>query len=211
MKKKLLLLFSLLFILTGCTANYELTYKKGVFTEDITLYEEKDVAQHEELPSITKIEENSDRVKLADGEYYKIEHTTEGNNNVLKASYKYDKLSLKESLIYKECFTEKSIVEGENSIYIKLTGDIKCEYLGDTTVTFKTDKKVLTTNATKKDEKNGVHTWDKLTKDGIVIEVSKKDLTKDANIIPPIVRIVIVLLLLGTGIYILKRYNGVKE
>ena len=79
------------------------------------------------------------------------------------------------------------------------------------TVTFKTDKKVLTTNATKKDEKNGVYTWNKITKDGIVIEVSKKDFTKDANIIPPIVRIVIVLLLLGTGIYILKRYNGVKE
>ena len=33
----------------------------------------------------------------------------------------------------------------------------------------------------------------------------------EANIIPPIVRIVIVLLLLGLGIYILKRYNGVEE
>ena len=110
MKRKILLLISLVFILTGCTANYELTYKKGIFEERITIYEEKEVSTHEELPTITKIEDKSDRVKLDDNEYYKVEHSTDGDNNVLTLSYKYDKLSLNKSLVYNECFSEKSLV-----------------------------------------------------------------------------------------------------
>ena len=169
------------------------------------------IAKHDELPSITDVEENTDKVKLADGEYYKIEHSTDGDKNVLKATYKYNKLSLKDSLVYQNCFSKKSIVDGDHSIYIELSGDVTCEYFENATVTFKTDKQVLTTNATTKDEKNGTYSWDKITKDGIIIEVSKKNMKKDANLIPPVVRIVIVVILLGIGIYVLKRYNGVEE
>lgn len=211
MKKKLIIILSLLFVLTGCTANYELTYKKGIFTEEITIYEDKEISNNEDLPSITKIENKSDKVKIKDGEYYKIEHFVENDKNVLKASYKYDKLSLKDSLVYNECFSKKSIVEDKNSIYIKLDGEIVCEYLENATIAFKTDKQVLKTNADTKNKRKGIYSWNHIPDDGIIIEISKKNIKKDVNIIPPILRIVIVLILLGIGIYILKKYNNLEE
>ena len=211
MKKKLIIVLSLLFVLTGCSANYELTYKKGIFTEEITIYEDKDISNNEELPSITKVEEKSDKVKIKDNEYYKIEHYTENDKNILKATYKFDKLSLKDSLVFNECFKEKSIIDEEKSIYIKLSGEVVCEYLENVSITFKTDKQVINTNAEKQNKRKGIYSWDKIPDEGIIIEVSKKNIKKDANIIPPVLRIIIVLILLGIGIYVLKKYNDLEE
>ncbi len=207
--KKILLIICLMFLLTGCTANYELTYKKGYFTEEITIYEDKEVAKHEEFPSITNIKANSNKVKINEDSYYTIEHSTDEKNNILKATYVYKDLSFDKSLVYNDCFSEKSFVDGDESVYIYLGGEMTCEHLENATITFKTDKQVIKHNADK--VKKGVYSWDSIPTDGIVIEVSKKNISKDANMIPPVIRIIIIAILLGIGIYILKKYNGVTD
>ena len=71
MKKKILVLIGL-FLLTGCTAEYNLTYKNDVFDEEIIIYEDKGIEDNESFVSITDVNENDERVKLDDNKYYKV-------------------------------------------------------------------------------------------------------------------------------------------
>ena len=208
MKKKLLVLIGL-FLLTGCTAEYNLTYENNVFDEEIIIYEDKGIEDDDSFVSITDINENDERVKLSDNKYYKVSLSNDNTHNILKLNYTYDDLSLKESKVFEECFEVKSFMDEKDYYYIHLSGDVTCEYLTSAKVTFRTDKKVLKTNATTKDEKDGTYTWDKLTSDGVEIQVSKnldKGYTPRTKTMIPWYVSIPLFVVLGVVVFALVKY-----
>ncbi len=63
MKKKLLLLIGFIFVITGCTAEYELTYEDDIFSEHVVITEIVET-NSDEFMSISSIDENSHYIKL---------------------------------------------------------------------------------------------------------------------------------------------------
>ena len=122
--------------------------------------------------------------------------------------FTYDKLSLDKSLIYNNCFRYRSYIDGEDYYYIKMEGDMVCEYLSSVDITFKTDKVVLMENATSKDIENGIYKWEDFTGGEIIIQVSKTDNIDRKpmyeEFIPWYIKLVIALIVIGIAIVAYK-------
>lgn len=178
MRKKIIFLILSVFFLTGCNVNYELEYKDGVFKEKINIDEEK----NEEIDyGITQVKKDKEKLKIDGKEYYKYNLEERKNKNYLDANYTYKKLNISKSPAISKCFEVVDVLEGDNYYYFNVKGNMICEYINDFKITFKTDKKVLVENASSKDKKKGIYTWDlsDLSKwnksEGIKLMVSKED------------------------------------
>ena len=209
MKKiKYLLLIAFVLVLTGCSADYELTYEDGVFTEDITIYEDKGL-ENGEILSVTSIQKNDPKIQIDDNNYYEINHSSNNDKNILKLHYKYDDISFSDSKVIKECFQTKTVMDKDKFYSVNLSGDITCEYLEKATITLKSDRKVLDSNATKKDEKNGIYKWDKIPEEGINFLISKElkkeeKISTNKEMIPLPVKIIIAVLVLITAVFAIR-------
>lgn len=209
MKKiKYLLLIAFVLVLTGCSADYELTYEDGVFTEDITIYEDKGL-ENGEILSVTSIQNNDPKIQIDDNNYYEINHSSNNDKNILKLHYKYDDISFSDSKVIKECFQTKTVMDKDKFYSVNLSGDITCEYLEKATITLKSDRKVLDSNATEKDEKNGIYKWDKIPEEGINFLISKElkkeeKISTNKEMIPLPVKIIIAVLVLITAVFAIR-------
>ena len=209
MKKiKYLLLIAFVLVLTGCSADYELTYEDGVFTEDITIYEDKGL-ENGEILSITNIQNNDPKIQIDDNNYYEINHSSNNDKNILKLHYKYDDISFSDSKVIKECFQTKTVMDKDKFYSVNLSGDITCEYLEKANITLKSDRKVLDSNATEKDEKNGIYKWDKIPEEGINFLISKElkkeeKISTNKEMIPLPVKIIIAVLVLITAVFAIR-------
>jgi len=209
MKKiKYLLLIAFVLVLTGCSADYELTYEDGVFTEDITIYEDKGL-ENGEILSVTSIQNNDPKIQIDDNNYYEINHSSNNDKNILKLHYKYDDISFSDSKVIKECFQTKTVMDKDKFYSVNLSGDITCEYLDKATITLKSDRKVLDSNATEKDEKNGIYKWDKIPEEGINFLISKElkkeeKISTNKEMIPLPVKIIIAVLVLITAVFAIR-------
>lgn len=211
--KKILLLFVALFILTGCTAKYELTYQDDVFNEHIEINEEKINGQLSEF-GIGRVKENPDLVKIDDKNSYKYEFTNDEKSETLILDFKYKDISLENSLVYKNCFQYKTFLDKEDYYYIRLEGDMVCEYLTSSDIVFKTDKVVLQHNADEVDEEKGIYKWNNFDGGEIVFQVSKLEKIQtnsnniDEGIIPLYVKIIVAAVV---GLIIFVIYKKVKK
>ena len=170
--KKVFILLVMLFIITGCDANYNLTFEDGVFTEDIEIKEEKNSSGNE-LFGIMSLKDNKELAKIDDNNYYNYTFSSDDKNNILRLNFKYDNISLEKSLVYQNCFKYKNFIDGKNYYYIKLEGDMICENLNSSDIIFKTDKTVFMDNADEKDEEKGIYKWNNFKSGTIYFQVSK--------------------------------------
>lgn len=211
--KKILLLFVMLFILTGCTAKYELTYQDDVFNEHIEINEEKINGQLSEF-GISTVKENPNLLKLDEKNSYKYEFTNDEKSETLTLDFKYNDISIENSLVYKNCFQYKTFLDKDDYYYFHLEGDMVCEYLSSSDIVFKTDKVVLKHNADEVDEEKGIYKWNDFNTGEIIFQVSKTEKIQSTNngiddgIIPLYVKIIIAVVV---GLIIFVVYKKVKK
>ncbi len=211
--KKILLLFVMLFILTGCTAKYELTYQDDVFNEHIEINEEKINGQLSEF-GISTVKENPNLLKLDEKNSYKYEFTNDEKSETLTLDFKYNDISIENSLVYKNCFQYKTFLDKDDYYYFHLEGDMVCEYLSSSDIVFKTDKVVLKHNADEVDEEKGIYKWNDFESGEIVFQVSKTEKIQSTNngiddgIIPLYVKIIIAVVV---GLITFVVYKKVKK
>ena len=175
--KKILFLIIGALIITGCTADYELSFIDGVFSEHIVIKEEIGNDSNE-MFGIMELKKNPNLAKIDDDNSYKYSFSSDSKNNILTLDFVYDELSFDKSLVYNNCFRYRNYIDSEDYYYIKLEGEA-CEYLTSANVKFTTDKFVIMTNATKKDEEKGIYEWKDFSGGEIVIQVSKEKTYKE--------------------------------
>lgn len=170
--KKIFLIVGMIFLITGCTANYELTYEDGVFSEHVVIKQEQTGDETMEF-GIDNVKNNPSFFEIDENNSYDYEFGVEGNLDVLTMDFTYDKLSFENSRIYKGCFRYKTFIEEDDYYYLNLQGDVACEYLSNADIVFKTDKVVINSNADEKDEEKGIYKWNDFEGGEIILQVSK--------------------------------------
>lgn len=197
MKKKIILLI-LLFLVTGCSADYNVEIYNNTIKENLeyldtipynwdnevqyglTYRELVTDSSHYPYPvfSSTVVDEN-DTIKLDGVEYY--------NNTLISDSYKlgqklsYDKFTLEnfqDSSIVKQCYQYFNIIEENENIILSTSPNNMCfdlyPNLDSITVNLKTNHKVVSSNAS---TSSGYHyTWNlrRETKDDSAITITIK-------------------------------------
>jgi len=213
--KKIIFLIISFLVLSGCTADYELSYENGIFSEHIVIKEEM-MNDFGEMFGIMELKNNPDLARIDDDNSYKYSFSSDGKNNILTLDFVYDEISLEKSLVYNGCFRYRNYIDEEDYYYIKLEGDMSCEYLTSANIKFTTDKFVIMTNASKKDEEKGIYEWENFSGGEIVIQVSKdrtyQENKKEANteLIPWYGKIIVAIVIVGLGFVfykLIKRDN----
>lgn len=180
MKKKLLLLIGFIFVITGCTAEYELTYEDDIFSEHVVITEIVET-NSDEFMSISSIDENSHYIKLDENNKYDFNLKRDNGKNILTLDFEFKDVSFEKSRFYNDCFKYRTFIDGDDYYYIKLEGESVCEYLKEVDIVFKTDKYVYDTNAQEKDEEKGIYKWKNFNGGEIIIQVSKTETLKSYN------------------------------
>lgn len=210
--KKIFLIIGMIFLLTGCTASYELTYEDGNFSEHIVI---KELNTNDDYLSITDVETNPNLVKIDDNNSYKYELSKDGEFDVLTLDFDYEDISLEKSLIYQECFEYKMFEEKDDYYLIRLEGKTTCEYLTNVDVVFKTDKVVINSNAEEIDEEKGIYKWNDFTGGEISLQVSKVDTISKtgsySEMIPWYIKIVITVVVVGIVFVVYKKIKSNQE
>ena len=209
--KKILLIIVMVFLLTGCTATYELTYEDGVFSEHIVV-KELATSDDDSYIGIDSVVTNPDLIKIDDKNTYKYELTKDGEFDVLTLDFEYKDISLENSLVYQECFEYKMFEEKDDYYLIRLEGKTTCEYLTSVDVVFKTDKEVINSNADSEDKENGVYKWNNFTGGEIMFQVSKVDsLSKNGSYIEMIPWYVKLIVSFVVALVIFWVYKKIKK
>ena len=202
MKKYLLLIVPI--ILTGCTANYTLTYENNNFNEEVIIENIND----EELSKF-------DKLKASDN--FKDEKNNLEYKYIDNGKTKTIKLDIGEDLVVTKllnyCYEDIYLINESNYFTIQTGGEKYCKNY-DIKVNFKTDKNIINSNADSIND--NVLTWNKLDKD-INIQVSKTDSIKknknEKNISESLRYIIVFVLLIVVGIatfFIYKLKNDKK-
>lgn len=200
MKKYLLLIVPI--ILTGCTANYTLTYENNNFNEEVIIENIND----EELSKF-------DKLKASDN--FKDEENNLEYKYIDNGKTKTIKLDIGEDLVVTKllnyCYEDIYLINESNYFTIQTGGEKYCKNY-DIKVNFKTDKNIINSNADSIND--NVLTWNKLDKD-INIQVSKTDSIKknknEKNISESLRYIIVFVLLIVVGIatfFIYKLKNN---
>lgn len=165
MKKiKLISLLAIIFIVTGCEANYNLTIEKDKMIETVDFFADN-----------TKANSNIIKTYL-DGDlmaYYDLDSKMPRNyekkgidskNKVgLNLSYEYSDDNLQKSALLNMCYYNKNIIKTDDTLIITTDGKAMCFYkdgqktLDKLTINIKSNFKVLENNADKIED--DVYTW----------------------------------------------------
>ena len=159
-KVNVLLLVIICLILSGCSAEYTLTYRNNIFDEDVVF---TNISENE-MTSFSRFYENSPDLRYDDDSYYNY---FEDNNK--KRFYYNIGSKLEKTRLISHCFEDIFIIDKDDYIDIETSGENYCKHY-DLKIIFKTDKYVYEHNAN--NESNGVYTWDS-SNDQIKILVSK--------------------------------------
>ena len=202
MKKYLLLIVPI--ILTGCTANYTLTYENNNFNEEVIIENIND----EELSKF-------DKLKASDN--FKDEKNNLEYKYIDNGKTKTIKLDIGEDLVVTKllnyCYEDIYLINESNYFTIQTGGEKYCKNY-DIKVNFKTDKNIINSNADSTND--NVLTWNKLDKD-INIQVSKTDSIKknknEKNISESLRYIIVfvVLIVVGIATFFIYKLKNNKE
>lgn len=166
-KYQFFLILLICLILTGCKAEYTLTYKNNNFSEEVIFFDIESMENNK----FSRYYQNSPDTKYDEENYYNIEE-----DSSQKKIYYYDigQKPVKTRLI-SYCFEDLYVIDKNDYFDIESSGENYCKDY-DLTIKFKTDKYVYDHNATT--VSNGEYTW-KNTDDGIRLIVSKKETIKN--------------------------------
>lgn len=171
-KVRIIILMIFILLLGGCSYEYNLEYKNNNFTEEIKL---KDAFTGDAIPRYEDIIKTGFCADYDCKYKYDITDPLKTNDTFKTESYSVkSKLpkNLKEASVINKCFSNVLYKEGSDFIIIKAFGDFYCN-AGSYKINFKTDARVLVSNADI--VKDNTYTWTKVPKDGIFLQIIKKD------------------------------------
>lgn len=211
--KKILIMVILIFLLSGCSIDYNLTIENDQFKEVINskfitkdlgndfISDEKDLLETTFYPIINN----------KDLEYTKS-ISSEGEYRLFNMSYTYDLDEIKQSTILNQCFDNYIFLDEGEFYYLEVSGKFKCFYADQININIQTPNIVSIHNAKKVDATNYVWTIDEGNSDdiNIFIRISKTEKFKNnikISTFKKILLIVVILLL----IILLGRYYHKKR
>lgn len=195
--KKIFILLIMLFFLTSCNVKYNLTYENGSFKENLNVTQEKSKSDNtvDDLKSFYETNKNNSDYNL----FYNL------SGNIEELIFKKESKNIIDSKVL-DCFSKKVILDEKDTYYFYLPyEDISCNYLTEVEFVFKTDSKVIKSNATFKDERNGIYKWNTI-ENGIELLFSKEK-NKVNNNINYVRYIVFILIIVSAFIFIIYRYK----
>ena len=199
--KKIFILFVMIIFLTSCNIKYDLVYENGNFKENlnVTLEKTKNENEEDDLKNFYDTNKNNDDYNL----FYNL------NGKIEELTFKKESKNILDSKVL-DCFPKKVILDEKDTYYIYLSyEDISCNYLTEVEFVFKTDAKVIKSNATFKDEKNGIYKWNTI-ENGIELLFSKnkKQSTNTINY----ARYIIFILVMAVGVgFVIYKYRKDKR
>lgn len=208
MKKfKIIILGCCIFLLSGCSVEYNLTINKSTMEEDITAIFDK-ATESDYANRMEKIRRSAYyNFDTREDEYYTFNKSEDENNIFLNYSYIYTDNNLYKSEAVSRCYYKRIVNVTEENITINTDNQVACLYkdgekeIDDITVNIRTNLKVLENNA---DEvNNGVYTWyindQNFTNKPIYIKI-KKEVYQESLTEQVVPILIIVLVIVGLGI-----------
>ena len=227
--KKLILIICLVFLMTGCDVNYNITIDEDTFDEDIVLSFSKSNTSYDD---ISFYPDNKVPVypTKEDKKFYNSKIVESVNSYDLIYSYSHDFYSLKNSYFINNCFHDMMITESDNQIIINSGDGFAC-FIGDDglradsmKININTKLKVIENNA---DSVNGdTYTWiinennylgkeiyfkvERNNKSGGLTTL-KENIIKEDGASSLTIVIVLSIMIIGGLIYLFVRYKKNKN
>lgn len=213
--KKILLLATLCFLLTGCTINYNLEIKNNEFKETITgnvLNEELKNDENQTDVNFFYYLTNFEQPVLYNDDSLLYNKILDKNDNSIDYNYSftYDNETINNSRILNECFEEFTFEEKDNTYFLMTFGKFYCDYTDEIKINITTDYAVGINNANKKDD--NTYTWiiNEENKEDfeLYMTINKDEQNNSLNIAwSPLktIGLIILILLSGACIYVLKK------
>lgn len=190
--KKIVLFLSLLFLVSGCSINYNLEFSGEDILEEIDFslteseYDEWNSNQSEKFEEDGYVYFNSQQLLSFSDDYEELHKrilNRNGNSYDVNYSYKYNYKNYNRSMVIDSCFSEYNILNKDDYYYVKLDGPFTCFY-DDMNINIKTDRKVIHTNG---EYNNGVYTW-KITEDNfkdfeLIFHIDKDEVFDELEVI----------------------------
>lgn len=161
MNKKIIILITFIFLLTGCEVNYNLNITEDNITEKIEGTYEINTCEHEcDSPvgqildmEITPLLNNADNLVNKYTENSEIED----NYGTITKEYKFTHKNYGDSYLLNTCFKNKNYENKDGYIFIKVSDFSGCYMSSDVNINITTDLKVLDNNADY--ITNNTYTW----------------------------------------------------
>lgn len=218
MKKKLLLIIIIILMLclTGCSSEYNLTFRGNTVTEEIiSTIDNSEISSQNIANQKAEIKLNNKFASFIENDQYVFEDNntivydkkveTKGDKKIVTLRYNYTLSDYLDSKVYNTCFDEAYIGNYENGFLIIFKGKFYCSGGGQVKVNVKTDKYVVDSNATSI-SKDGVYSWiiNKSNEDNteLFLFVTNEEIKKNnANTIVLVILILVFLGITGFGVY----------
>lgn len=211
--KKILILILFIFLLSGCSVEYNLEFKDNIFIEKLSVgqFDSNEVKEFGYFTPYATINHTTE-------ELYKFDYS----NNYLKLSYNHKGSNFEKSIAFNECYELSNISYDDKYYYILTSNEFKCmSYLGykadEVKINFKSDHVVVEANADYVD--GNTYTWVinnnnssnkpiklKMVKE--VVDDDKTDNNEDKNKYESVFLIILGVVVIGVlvvGIHIYKR------
>lgn len=210
-KLKILILFLVLLLSTGCSVDYNLTIDELNAIEDFSLYVDNNSSNTAMINDMYQRQtESFFNQDTDDSEYYEVKKglTKDKKSLFLNFRYNYPLKKLQNSNAISECFYNKSVTKDQEYITLNTSKGFDCIYkdtdlqIEDLTINIKTNLKVVETNSDK--VKKNTYTWhidkDNYQEKNIYMKISYTEENREKSVISeylaiPIVMIVTVLLI----------------
>lgn len=230
MNKKLLLIIIIILMLclTGCSSEYNLTFRGNAVTEEIvSTIDNSEISSQNIANQKAEIKLNNKLASFIENDQYVFEDNntivydkkveTKGDKKIVTLRYNYTLSDYLDSKVYNTCFDEAYIGNYENGFLIIFKGKFYCSGGGQVKVNVKTDKFVVDSNATSI-SKDGVYSWiiNKSNEDNteLFLFVTNEEIKKNnANTIVLVILILVFLGITGFGVYyfLFRNRNKVPD
>lgn len=220
--KKIIYIFIMLVLLTGCSNKYNLeisndgikeTIVSSIPDTDIPVRTREEINANIELDDpITPFIKN-EQYPFANNEKEKYKKTVNKDSGLttVKLEYNYSFDDYKKSRAYTECFENKNFEYGKNGYLLQMSGKFRCMYGDEIEINIKTNNKVNSHNADK--VSGNTYTWiinkDNMQKTDIKINISK-DSAYTTSIVT-IVLAIIAIVIIVCGYFVFQKINNREE
>ena len=224
----LIIIIILMLCLTGCSSEYNLTFRGNTVTEEIvSTIDNSEISSQNIANQKAEIKLNNKLASFIENDQYVFEDNntivydkkveTKGDKKIVTLRYNYTLSDYLDSKVYNTCFDEAYIGNYENGFLIIFKGKFYCSGGGQVKVNVKTDKFVVDSNATSI-SKDGVYSWiiNKSNEDNteLFLFVTNEEIKKNnANTIVLVILILVFLGITGFGVYyfLFRNRNKVPD
>lgn len=210
MKKiKLIFISILLFLVTGCSVEYQLTFNDSNLTEKINIDASSSSLTVDQIKIMLndQLPENGNKLQSYQKKVNK--------NKQIELSNNYDTLTYKKSLILSQCYTAYNFIESKDYYDLTTSKTFTCNpfdymIIDELTVEIKTNHKVLSSNADQ--VKGNTYIW-KLTEankedQSIQIRFSKEKAENKISLI--ILGIAVIIAIIAFIVFTIQRKKNNK-